>query len=220
MQRREFLGVIGSLSATGCVGNSTSSGESTTTSVSTATTETKTDASTERTMTGSSPSDTELLRSVSVERRDSLASRLQTQLNVELPKSNITPDHTAVVEIKLVNVSKSKQTYEFGPLSVFSATASTDNRWLLVEPEQLERPSDQCWSHPKSKKEPGALATRRELAPDESATRKFELWSNSRSVEDDCMPPGEYRFEDEYHVRRTDEADSEFTWGFTLKIRE
>lgn len=216
------MAIVGSLSVAGCVGDWESDSESMPTSVSTAseTTVTETDAPAERTMTGSTPSDTEPLRSVSVERRDSLASRLQTQLNVELPKSNITPEHTAVIEVELVNASESKQTYEFGPVPVFSATASTDSQWLLVKPGQLDRPSDGCWSHPKSKKEPGALATRRELAPDESATRKFELWSNSRSAGDGCMPSGKYRFEDEYRVRRADGADSEFTWGFTLEIRE
>lgn len=223
MKRRAFVATAGVLPVVGCVGRSGADDESTptsTTSTASETTGPETDRPSEQTMTGTSTSDIRPLRSVSVEQRDSLEQGLGARLDVELLKSTITSDHTAVMEVSIVNTGESNRTYQFGPIPVFSATASTDDRWLLVKPEQLERPSDGCWSHPKSKKEPGALATVRELAPGESAARTFELWSNSRLTEESCLPTGEYRFEDEYRVRQSDEKDDEFAWGFTLQVRE
>lgn len=223
MNRREFVATAGLLSLPGCIGGSQTDSESvptTTTSTTSETTVPETDEPSEQTMTETPTADPEPLRNVSVEQRDSLEQKLQTHLDAKLLNSRITSSHTAVVEVSIENTGESKRTYQFGPVPVFSATASTDDRWLLVKPDQLERPTDGCWSHPKSKKEPGALATVLELAPGESATRTFELWSNSRLTRDNCMPTGEYRFEDEYHVRRPDEEDDEFVWGFTVKIRE
>lgn len=223
MKRRKFVATAGILSVPGCIGGSGTDSESvTTTAASTAseTTVPETDRHSEQTMTDTSPSDAEAFRSVSVEQQDSLKQKLQTRLNVELLQSHITSSQTAVVEVSIMNTGESKRTYQFGPVPVFSATTSTDDQWLLVNPDELERPTDGCWSHPKNKKEPGALATVQELVPGESATRTFELWSNSRSAGENCMPTGEYRFEDEYRIRRSDEEDAEFVWGFTLRIRE
>lgn len=210
MERRTFLTALTSFPTAGCVGNAGRGDETTSQHITTTT----------KTMTSSTHSDSEPLRTVTVKQSDSLTTMLQTSLSANLLKSEITRNHTALLEIRITNTSCTEQTYDFGHISVFSATASVDERWLLVEPNQLESPSGECWSHPKSDEEPGSLATRKQLAPEESATQKFELWSNSKLEERECMPPGEYRFEDEYRVKNGSEESSDFQWGFTLEIRK
>lgn len=157
-----------------------------------------------------------------------------TELSVEQAQS---PDGVAIdVEIarwfddqgpgKLIftlsNVSKSEQTYEFGPTppwSTYRGEHGEEDASLVLLPEDsdhvhveggqaIEHQGSDCWRIG-GKLVQEDIAYERTLGPGEEFSRTYTMLAGRQS--DPCLPAGDYRFDQQYYLNGQ-------LWGFTIRV--
>ncbi len=164
---------------------------------------------------------------------------------------DFSPDAPARIRGSFENRSSKKQTVGFGPIHPFSNIWSEGDCLLVLVPTDREiqryalgtderiipdHPVDGCWQTNSVHFIRHDVLIWRSLDADESIQTEYTLLRypeqeiaeatmdkrfGPESESDDCLPAGEYRFEESFTSKFvTDTTWEEFTWGFTLTIEE
>lgn len=227
MDRRQFVAALGTTLVAGCSGTDDESSVGTTrtstTIATTNTTRTETPTATETSPTGTTSRDTttadlEVLRRVSVE-SGTVADEHEVVLSASSIREEVTTRQPASVMVVLTNTASEPRSFTTGFRPTFSGVyseASNPGLVLLSPDEDRERTGPNCW---RPKLSPGIPESGNtwSLREAESSYMVLELWDDPDN--DDCLPPGTYRFEDDYEVDATgtDERAS-VTLGFELSV--
>lgn len=164
----------------------------------------------------------DVLRHVEIE-PDTLSSEYDADLTATVLRDSITTEHTARVRVLFVHTGNEPQAYTFGDNPPF--TNRWDDRdehvWALdVVEEEHELVSEECWAVEEETIGKDDVATSEEFQHCEALYTDLDLWQLWRGDDDQCMPTGTYRFEQQYDVGKLAEADDSFRWGFDLSISE
>lgn len=233
MDRRQFVAALGTTLVAGCSGTDDESPPQTTrnstTTAPTANGTTETPTATELpTATETSPTETtardtttaesEVLRRVSVE-SGTVSNEHEVVLSASVLREEATTRQPATVMVVLTNTASEPRSFTTGFRPTFSGVYSeSSNQGLVVlsPDEDRERVDSNCWRPKLSPGIPESASTW-SLREAESSYVVLELWDDPDN--DDCLPPGTYRFEDDYEVGPIggDERAS-VTLGFELSV--
>lgn len=171
----------------------------------------------------------DILREVEVRNVDSSPVN-GTSFSVRLPRRAMTTDHPATVEIAFRNEGSESREFGFGRPAPF-ATRVSDQRpgWTLLDAESLSksdeptRVTEDCWKpdyDDQSAYEQLDIVDYYELNRCDVLSETYQLWTHFRHEE--CMPVGQYRFEDTVHLKEAPDPSEEtqFRWGFSLEISD
>lgn len=141
-------------------------------------------------------------------------------------------DHSpAILRIEFTNEAPTKREFFFHFQAPFDALVGrTDigekvhaipnnvdnpvgNPYSAVIPQS---PVDGCWELASSPSVPG-FGLLWPAEPGSTRTMTYSILGDPETV--DCLPPGEYRFEDEWGELLPDDEDIWHTWGFTAELQ-
>lgn len=173
------------------------------------------------------PDESRIRKRISVVETDEPAADMDASITATMVESAVTPERTAQVRISFENTDNA-QTFHFGaspPLS--SHHTQPTGLYLYSLDNEREKHGPKCWKpdldiNPDQGHAYAGYGTKRTLEPGERLERTFEVWGDPR-LTDDCLPVGTYRVESsEYGVEVSDRPDeeTEFTWGFSLRVAE
>lgn len=176
------------------------------------------------TTTGGVLSEDSLERSVSIASTADQPS-IPIEYDLELTKTEITGDHTAVLEVSITNTGD--ETRYITPVDAATAeyVTSADGELTLLWPEVSETmtgpiPEDGCWKATDAQNElaRGTMV----LDPDQSRTSETYVYGSPDLPDGTCLPTGEHEFSVQADATTDPSSGSdprEYTWGFTLDVR-
>lgn len=124
----------------------------------------------------------------------------------------ITTEHTAELWLRFTNETTSRDV-QFGMRPPFSTTTDETGHWGLASEGTLDgRLGERCWAIEYG---PGVDGALQYITLDrcESLTKRLYLWGIASDDDTECMPMGEFTFEQSYEL-----PDGEATWEFTVSI--
>ena len=228
MNRRQFVATLGTTLVAGCSRTDDSSNVRTTRASTTTgptangttgtPTTTESPTPTETTARDTTTIESEVLRRVSVE-SGTVSDEHEVVLAATEIRKEATTRRPASVMVVLTNTASEPRSYTTGFRPTFSGVFSeTSNPGLvLLSPDDgRERTRPNCW---RPKLSPGIpeSANTWSLGEAESSYVVLDLWDDPDN--DNCLPPGTYRFEDDYEV---DDGASDdpvsVTFGFEMSV--
>lgn len=161
--------------------------------------------------------------------RDTLLSDQQVGISVEVIEQ-FTEHSPARLRIRFTNEGSTAREFLFGSVPPFGPlVCSSDSSGAIhVIPDDdtvvptghyadviPHRPVDECWQLTGEY----TIVDRGILWPaDPGATTTTAYAVLNDPEASDCLPPGEYRFENEWGERYADEEDEWYSWGFALVL--
>lgn len=231
LSRRETLRLGGTALATALAGctsggresdsETTTSAAGTTTATRTTTTEKPTTTTTTEEPTTAAIASDERLREVTVV-SGTVSAEHGAVLSAAMVEEDVTPEHPAQVLVVLTNTADHERSFEVGGRPAFGTLRSEESDpglLLLSSDREVERAAPDCWRprEPPPVFEPLNSAG---LRPGGSAFVVLEVWGQAGN-EGTCLPPGSYRFTDEYDVRALDETEeTTVALGFALSVTD
>jgi hypothetical protein len=165
--------------------------------------------------------------SVKITEVDELDERLQVGIDVEVLNNEVTSDDPALIQITITNQADTEQTIYSGSVPVFTDLVSTEmngNRIILrryttntTGTYNTDKVADDCWQWDNDRVGTSTIAWSEDLAPEATVSEEFIIFGHPDNATP-CLPPGEYRFENDGYRLNEDDSEAGFTWGFSVLI--
>jgi hypothetical protein len=164
------------------------------------------------------------LRTIAVEESDDISGKLDATMAVEMLNQTVTGDEPATLRVTLTNNAPAQRSFQTGSWEVFAGIVSSgtgENRLILrcdcpgIDATDKTSPDCWRWNH-EHVGAPGAVWIG-ELASGESVHEDYTVFGHPKNS-GPCLPPGSYRFEDNYTIKTEETQTGYFSWGFSLLV--
>lgn len=161
---------------------------------------------------------------------DPVPSDRQVSITVEVVEQ-FSPSSPAELEVKFTNEAQTKREFDFDSVSPFGpivGRSDTGDRIHVVPNDDEtgagpypavipQSPIDGCWKLVDTYHTDlfGLL-----WPANSGATTRMTYAVLDDPDTEDCLPAGEYRFEDEWGERSPDDGFLDYSWGFTVELQQ
>lgn len=161
-------------------------------------------------------------RTISIAEIDEVPGEHEFDLSVEIIEPCATEEHPPRLKIILTNTGCSSQRLQTAirmPFSGFESNEQNPGLQLLPSSSQERDRLSDCWQLDLPQGSEYAyrgVVAGTELEPKEEIAGIYEIWSHYANEE--CMPPGKYRFVGSYHGPQ--HSQPKFNWGFVIRVEQ